>query len=85
MTRDERKEEVAELCATHNCTEKLRKIHYDQFVDRYWHPHPSEEFLEWFKTLEDFRLFNVNPKVAWNCQRYRDEFWEAKKYGIASP
>lgn len=84
MTRDEREEEIADLCARHNCSEKRAKIHLAQFVNRYWHPHPSDEFLEWFELLEDYRLFRVNPRVAWNCQKYRDEFWEAKKYGIAA-
>lgn len=83
MTREERADFISDLCAEHNCSEKLRKIHFDQYVDRQWHPHPSKEFLEWFKTTEESRLFNVNPKVAWNCQRYRDEFMEAKQYGAA--
>ncbi len=77
MTREERIEEIAEICATHNCTEKRRKIHFDQYVDRAWHPHPSDKFIIWFQSQDDFLREKVNPKVAWNCQSYRDQWTEA--------
>lgn len=83
MTREERADIIGDLCSEHNCSEKAGRIHFTQYVDRQWHPHPPEDFVVWFKTLQDWIIFKTNPRVAWNCQLYRDEWMEAKQYGAA--
>ena len=74
--------EIAELCSQHSCTEKIRKIHFDQFIHRNWHPHPSVEFERWWAKHADFTQ-GISIKVAWNCQRYRQEFLKAREVGAA--
>lgn len=49
MTKEERKEYMAEQCATHNCSDKTAKLHSEQFVNRHWHPHPNSLFKAWWE------------------------------------
>jgi len=66
----------------------LRKIHFDQFVDRQWHPHPSKAFTRWWKHhpncttvgYETHRTQN-NAIVAFNCACYYDQFCDARNDG----
>ncbi len=83
MDRKQRAETVTRMCEEHGCAPKIAKIHFDQFVDRHWHPHPSAEFKNWWAQHPDFKNGGVDVKPAWNCQRYRDEFLGAKQYGTA--
>ncbi len=83
MNREERVEAITEMCSRAGCSEKVAKIHFDQYVDRHWHPHPHEAFCDWWKLHADFIKHGVKVKIAWNCQHYRDEWMEAKQYGAA--
>ena len=80
--RQKRKEAIDKLCTDHECSEKIRKIHFDQFVNRKWHPHPSTKFEAWWKSHPDCELMGVDAKRAYNCVNYRREFLEAKQYGV---
>lgn len=80
MTRDEREEKVTRLCDEHGCSPKKRKVHFDQFVDRNWHPHPPQRFLKWFAGHADKKESpDLNPVVAFNCASYYDSYCEAKE------
>ncbi len=83
MNREEKVEAITEMCSRANCSEKIAKIHYDQYVNRDWHPHPPDTFTEWWRFHDDHVKHGVKVKPAWNCQSYRDEFMEAKQYGAA--
>ena len=83
LTTEERIDIVTELCKEHGCKDKVRKIHYEQFVERDWHPHPPEDFIDWWAKHPDSTEHAVKPKIAWNCQCYRDQFKsELMQYGI---
>src|SRR5262249_1643472 len=89
MNREERAAKIGRLCKSSGCSDKLRKIHFEQFVDRQWHPHPPAVFLEWWKRhpdcrsqgYEDTRTKN-NAIVAFNAQCFYDQFCEARVHGL---
>lgn len=83
MDRNERARFVTELCEEHGCNAKIAKIHFEQFVNHNWHPHPSADFGIWWKTQPGFAQ-GIDVKRAFNCQNYRDRFLEAKQYGLPS-
>ncbi len=83
MDRDARIQTVRAMCREHGCSDKIQKIHFDQYVDRNWHPHPSAGFVDWWANHLDHKLAGLAVKPAWNTQRYRDEFNEIRSFGGA--
>lgn len=81
--RQELIEQITDLCAGDNCSEKMQKLHLAQYVDRGWNPHPTAEFIEWWKQHPDHAINGVPTNVVYNCRVYRDAFLEAKQYGVA--
>jgi hypothetical protein len=75
---DERKHS---LCIANGCSGKIAELHATQ-IKRGWHPHPPKEFRDWWTQQPDYRQ-GIDTKRAYNCQRYRDQFLEAKQYGAA--
>ncbi len=76
-----RTDDSLESCWDAGCTEKIRKIHSAQWRRR-WDAHPPEDFEKWWHKHLDFTISGVAVKVAWNCQRYRQEFLESKQFGL---
>jgi len=74
---------ITRLCEKHGCSDKKKKIHFDQMVHRAWNPHPSQEFENWWHTHPDFRLHGIDVVRARNCKCYCDEYKEAVETGIA--
>jgi hypothetical protein len=74
---------IKALCQRHSCSEKIRKIHYDQAVYRGWDPHPSQEFVNWWHTHSDFKEHGIDAVRARNCKSYCDEYKEAVSMGLA--
>jgi hypothetical protein len=74
---------IKALCAEHGCSDKLRKIHYDQMVHRAWNPHPSQEFVEWWKTQPEYGD-GVGAVKARNCRVFCDRYKQAVADGVAS-
>lgn len=83
MDHEARIKEITRMCDIAGCNTKVRKIHFEQFVNKQWHPHPPEAFIDWWAEQIDCTVGGVKAKVAWNCQRYRDEFNEIRAYGGA--
>lgn len=77
--REKLSDQILDLCSAHNCSEKVRKIHFAQFVDRGWHPHPPQEFYDWWKKHRDNVIRTV---IAFNTQIYYVEYLEAKQHGL---
>lgn len=82
MDRNDRVRIITRLCEESGCSAKIAKIHFEQFVNRDWHPHPPQDFKKWWLDQQDFRQ-GIDVKRAYNRQRYRDQFLEAKQYGAA--
>jgi hypothetical protein len=80
--KDKRITQINRMCDDAGCAEKIRKIHFKQYVHDNWHPHPPKDFCDWWSTQPDFHN-GIDAKRAYNCQRYRDEFLESKQYGAA--
>lgn len=80
MSREDRKNRITELCERAGCSDKLRKIHFEQYVDRHWNPHPSDAFRKWWSRHPDCGE-GIDVKRAYNCKRYVDEFFDARKIG----
>jgi hypothetical protein len=83
MNRHERMQKIGRLCKAANCGEKLRKVHFSQFVYHDWHPHPPRAFVDWFARHPD----NVGETgsgavVFFNAARYFDQFREAREHGL---
>lgn len=72
------------LCKKHGCSDKLKKIHYEQMVIRAWNPHPSDEFLAWWQTQLEFRVDGVDAVRARNCKVFTNRYKEAVEMGLAS-
>lgn len=83
MDRETRVRTITQLCDEYDCSDKIRKVHFDQFVDRGWHPHPPDSFDQWWRKHDDLKYGGIDVKRAWNCKRYRDEWMEAKSVGLA--
>ena len=80
MTTEFRIEAIGELCDQAGCNQKMRKVHYGQYVHRQWNPHPSERFLAWWKNHKNG---DIKPTTAYNTRIYMEEYLEAKNYGAA--
>ena len=81
MDREKRKQTIDDMCDQAGCGERVRKIHFGQFVDHSWHPHPPNDFVSWWPRHRDYS-YGVDAKRAYNCQIYRNEFLESKQYGL---
>lgn len=74
MTREEREDHISDLCAFHNCNEKTRKLHLQQFVGGGphpggWHPHPMSDFKKWWEPsgyAPNGASVGGHP-IAWRC------------------
>jgi hypothetical protein len=82
MSRQQKIDKIGDLCDQHGCSEKIRKIHFDQFVNHDWHPHPPSDFTEWWSGHHDYAN-GIDAKRAYNCQPYRNQYLEAKGVGLA--
>jgi len=80
MTRQQRIEKIGQLCKVAGCSDKLRAIHFEQFVNLAWHPHPPQTFLAWW--CQHPESIEHPPIVAFNCARYYDEFCEVRGFGV---
>jgi hypothetical protein len=82
--------QIKALCAFHECNEKQRKIHYAQYVNRRWNPHPPQRFVRWWNG--DGPLYTekktgrawlgVEPRIAFNCEAVREAYHEVKSLGL---
>jgi hypothetical protein len=83
MTRKQRIETITRLCNQAGCSEKLKKIHFEQFVDRDVHPHPPESFIAWFNRHPDnVGADGSGARTFWNTSRYYEQFMEMKRLGL---
>jgi hypothetical protein len=83
MTRQERIAKITRLCNKAGCNDKIRKIHFDQFVDHQWHPHPPRAFVDWFARHPDnIGEGGSGPVVFFNAKPYYDQFCEARALGL---
>ena len=80
-SKQEREEQIAEMCTLAGCKDKIRKIHFDQYVHRNWHPHPPKEFRDWWTIQPEFTQ-GIDSKRAYNCDIYRQRYLEAKEIGV---
>jgi hypothetical protein len=84
MTREERIEKIKRLCSHAGCSDKIRKVHFSQFVDHQWHPHPPERFVRWFAGQPDkIEHPEMSATVAFNAACYYDKYCEEKELGLA--
>lgn len=82
---------IDELCERAGCSEKIRKVHFQQYVHRRWNPHPPQKFLDWwnrdgavFTENKSHRAwYGVKPVVAYNCEAVREAYREARQLGLA--
>lgn len=82
--KEQRKHEITRLCDQHGCSEKIRKIHFEQFTRTHpWHPHPTKDFSDWWSTHPDFLHAGIDAKRAFNCQSYVNQFFDARQIGAA--
>lgn len=73
-------DQAESLCSVHECKEKLRKIHRQQFIERRWNPHPPKRFKNWWNSID---RDGIHVTVAFNSQSFREQFQEAKSFGLA--
>ena len=78
--REHNKRVAAKLCQEHGC--EGEDEHFDMIVNRAWNPHPSAEFVAWWKTQPEYTQDGVGAILARNCKVFCDRFKEARKYGI---
>ena len=72
-------EKMADLCEQAGCKDKIAKIHFEQAL-RDWHSHPPKDFENWWASQP---RQEIDAKVGYNCQIYRDEYLESKQVGLA--
>ena len=81
MTRQERIEWIGRACDHHACSEKIRKLHFNSFVDDQWNCHPPKRFVEWWSRHPDC-LGGPSAVTAYNARSYRDQYDEARYTGL---
>jgi len=81
MSRQEKIEGIGRLCKHAGCNEKMRALHFAQFVERGWHPHPPQRFLAWWARHDEFG--DILPVVAFNAAHYFDQYVKMKDAGAA--
>lgn len=72
MDRQARINLAKSLCTKHHCNEQIRQIHFDQIVNRGWHPHPPQQFITWWKSHPESKFTTATK--AFNCQLYQEQF-----------
>lgn len=81
-----RSDEIVELCEAHGCSEKARKIHFDQYVKQQWHPHPPADFLAWWipfdKDLESGASVGGHPESLRVHARKDPDGWKHGVFGV---
>jgi len=90
MTRQEKADKITRLCNAAGCNDIIRKIHYDQFVDREWHPHPPPSWEKWIRKhpvfiamTEGYGTSERETSVKlFNCATYYDQYCELKEIGL---
>jgi hypothetical protein len=88
MDRLQRIAKIQRLCKQAGCNDKIRRIHFDQFVDHQWHPHPPRIFEEWIRrhpTYQEMTMKGTDPREAtiklFNSAPCYQEFSVAKETG----
>jgi hypothetical protein len=90
MDRESRARAITKLCDKSGCAESKRKLHFEQFVDRSFNPHPPNAFIQWWYRHPDARsegpedMRGPDAVRAYNCVRYRNEYLDAKELGIVT-
>jgi hypothetical protein len=79
-SREQRENFISDMCDQHGCKTRVRKIHFEQYVDRGWHPHPPQSFINWWNTTHPGEPGMVS---AFNSKFYLDQWEEAKQCGAA--
>jgi len=77
-----REAQIAAMCEEAQCSDKIKKVHEQQFLRRHWNPHPSERFQRWWmnRGKEDSQRAtgsawsDIDSVRAYNCERVR-EVW----------
>lgn len=72
MTTEQRREAIKEACDAAGCSDKVRKIHFAQYVRGYWEPHPPRAFNIWWAKQPEATF--IESKRAWNCGAFREQF-----------
>lgn len=78
-TREERENHISDLCDQCGCKEKIRRIHFELYVDKQWHPHPPQAFVEWWNTV--YPDAKKDLVASYNSEHYQNEWHEAKHFG----
>lgn len=81
MSKEQRARDVDEMCDNAGCSDKIRKIHYEQYVKRQWHPHPPKEFCDWWGGQYESRQ-GIEAKRAYNCEVFRQRYLDEKSYAL---
>jgi hypothetical protein len=82
MKREDLENQIGDLCDQHGCNDKRRKIHFQQYVDRRWNPHPPLEWRLWWGKHPESD--SVPAVAAYNSQCYRLQ-WHIAKLANLTP
>ena len=91
MTTQEKAEKITRLCNRAGCSKKLKDIHFKQFVERSWHPHPPQRWEKWIHKHPVFQDMIYQHRTSeheasvklFNCATYYDQYCEEKEVGLA--
>jgi hypothetical protein len=89
-TRQQLANQIDDLCDQAGCSDKIRKLHTSQFVDKKWNPHPSRRFIDWWGSVgaeaterrTDRSWVGIDAVRAFNSEAVREVYSEAKQVGI---
>jgi hypothetical protein len=81
--------QIKALCDYHECSSSQRKLHYRQYVQRRWNPHPPEQFAQWWPAVgwqqteaaTERAWKGVSIEDAFNCEAVRVVYREGKETG----
>ena len=82
-SREQLENEVSDMCDQAGCKDKIRKVHFDQYVNKHWRPHPPQEFVSWWYKQKTYKESGMGAKVAYNAQVFYQSYLEAKQVGLA--
>jgi len=83
MTQLEKAKRIKIMCDKCGCSQKIREIHFNQFVNKHWNPHASIRFKNWWHSQPEFQDAGIQAVIAQNVDRIWEAYLEAKQIGIA--
>lgn len=82
-------QQINTLCDVHECSKRIRKVHFDQYVNSRCNAHPPQAFVNWWarqgwhevEEATQRAWHGIEAVTAFNCEAVRAVYREWKSIG----